>query len=1022
MEEEIIISKNTSRPASQDYELLRQEGLKHIEDLAHDLWTDYNTHDPGITILEALCYAITELGYRCGFDMKDLLCPETTGLPYNLQAIYTAKEILTNNPLTSNDYRKLLIDIDGIHNAWMIADDTQTNAAGNLLPVNEVPVYADFINDKLTYTTTDTPLFISGLYKVLLDLEQDDNYGDLNTGDIMLPNPAINNYEAGAFMLTAELPSWFDADLAFAEKAADKITDHISSAAITETGGQWKCELILDDNSATDFIITVAKKPAGKTLTTADINLIISSAGFLHDVFSSYIAKITKTINIIHTAAKRLHETRNLCEDYISIDTVASEEVSFCFDVDVKPGIDIEKVQAEIFFLIEQYLNPSVDFYSLKELLDKKIAVDSIFNGPVLQHGFIDTVQLEQTQLRSVIHTSDIVNLLMDIEGVLAIRNFVMTKYNANGKAIPAETGLTWCMHVAPLHKPVLAKEKSKILLFKNQFPFLARYDEVRDTVLLLHAQHAKNKLNGLQQDIPVPQGNKRDTLSYWPAQYDFPQTYGISEAGLPSTATEERKAAQKQLKAYLMFYEQLLADFFAQLTNAPYLFSLNDITHTYYAQFLADIKDIDPVYVKSGSTIQLKDAIDNADSTIAIKNKWQDLYEHKLLFQDRRGRFLDHLLARFSESFNEYALMMYRINYENLSEEKISFQELSQAKARLLKNYPEISSQRGKAFNYFPLKDDDTFTIDTTALWNTHNISGLEKKICAIAGISDETRRFLYCIKNIEIICEEVSVTENGEDKLKCFHVFKITNPEGISMYNSNPYDTKAKATEAVLLVVEAGKEKDNYRYDGAAKKISLLNGNEALMETKENTIEANRSDDIINSFVAAFTAPCNDPAGLHLIEHILLRPRDNLFALLQVCLHKGECICEIDPYSFSASVVLPYWPEHFDNMTFREYFENKIQEEAPAHTMLKVCWLNNDLMREFEIRYKKWIETLADYTKDRNTVNIFRTANDAMVEILSRLHSEYPVATLHDCDESKEGSNTVVLGKTVLGTFKNQ
>jgi hypothetical protein len=43
-------------------------------------------------------------------------------------------------------------------------------------------------------------------------------------------------------------------------------------------------------------------------------------------------------------------------------------------------------------------------------------------------------------------------------------------------------------------------------------------------------------------------------------------------------------------------------------------------------------------------------------------------------------------------------------------------------------------------------------------------------------------------------------------------------------------------------------------------------------------------------------------------------------------------------------------------------------------------------------------------------------------MIEILSQLHSEYPLANLHDCEESKEGSNTVVLGRTVLGTFKNQ
>src|ERR1700712_5611252 len=107
MEAFTTIPKNISLPASQDYEFLRSEGLKHIENLASDLWTDYNAHDPGITILEALCYAITELGYRCGFDMKDLLHTKDGAL-VNGQALYTAKEILTINPLTINDYRKLL--------------------------------------------------------------------------------------------------------------------------------------------------------------------------------------------------------------------------------------------------------------------------------------------------------------------------------------------------------------------------------------------------------------------------------------------------------------------------------------------------------------------------------------------------------------------------------------------------------------------------------------------------------------------------------------------------------------------------------------------------------------------------------------------------------------------------------------------------------------------------------------------------------------------------------------------------
>ncbi len=1024
MDELTTIPKKPARLPSQDYEFLRQEGLKHIEDLAHDLWTDYNTHDPGITILEAVCYAITELGYRTGFDIKDLVIQKASGLTDDKQVLFTAKNILTVNPLTINDYRKLLIDIDGVHNAWLIADDKRVSESATVLPVNEVPVYADIKNDKLSYQPTNTQLFLSGLYQVLLDLDNDDSYGDLNTGDITVPNPAFTGFQAGEFMVVAELAAWNEADLLFAEKAADKITNHITTIVVTEDGTLWECKLTLDDASVLEFGVSVPKKPAGKKITTADIDLLLNDALFLHDVFDAYQKKIIKAKNIVKTATKRLHERRNLCEDFLSVNTIATENIAFCFDTDVKPNADIEKVQAEIFYAIENYLNPSVDFYSLRELLEKNITVDEIFNGPILEHGFIDNDQLEKTQLRSVIHTSDIVNLLMDIEGVLGIRNFVMTKYNSEGKVVADQTGLTWCMHIAARHKPVLAKEKSKILLFKNQFPFLARYDEVRDTVLLLHAQHAKNKLNGFQQDIPIPLGAKRDTESHWPVQYDFPQTYGIGEHGLPANATVARKAQQKQMKAYLMFYEQLLADFFSQLSNTYKLFSIADLKQTYYAQFLGNIKDMEPVYKTNGGTPLFKSTIDDADATKEFKNGWQDLYESKQVFQDRRGRFLDHLLARFAESFNDYALLMYRINYEERSEEKISFDEITESKTKLLGNYAEISSQRGKAFNYYPQKEDGSFTIDDTKLWDTHNVSGLEKRTASLTGIADETRRFLYCIKNIDIVCKEEIVTENGEEKIKCFHLFKVTTAGGTSLYNSKAYDTKDKAQEAVVRIVDLANKKENYHYDEVAKKIRLINGDESLMETADNSIENSEAATVvIDELVTAFSENCNDPVGLHLIEHILLRPRNNSFQLMQVCLQNGECICEIDPYTFRASVVLPYWPAHFDNMSFREYFETKIREEAPAHVMLKICWLNNDLMREFEVRYKKWTEALAAYAENKVlNMDLFKTANDKMIEILSQLHSEYPMATLHDCDESKQDSTTVVLGKTVLGTFKKQ
>lgn len=1021
MEEKITISKNRKLPQAMDYEFLRKEGLRHIESLSSDLWTDYNVHDPGITILEALCYAITELGYRCQFDMKDLLT-DANGDLVSGQTFFTAKQILTVNPLTINDYRKLLVDLPGVQNAWLIADDV-TIVNGKKAPVNEVPVYADCLNDRLTFDPTENPLFLSGLYSVLLSLDTDDRFGDLNDGDIVIGNPALpTKYFDNEFYFSIELAAWKNADFDKAELAADK--SKIQSVVLTTGKNGWTAKLTLTGVvEPITFGVTISKQPESGKLNDADAQAIFDIKEWVAQIFIQYAAKIKLARTIVRSAIKTLHEHRNLCEDFIRVTTADTDQIAFCFDTDVKPDADIEKIQAEIFYAIENYLNPPVQFYSLKELMEKKIPVDEIFNGPVLQHGFIDTIQLESTNLKTELHASDIINLLMDIEGVIAIRNFQMTKYNENGEPDPILKSQKWCMPIAPLHKPVLRTDKSKILLFKNEFPFIARYDEVKDTVLLLHAIRTRNKLNGLQDDIPVPKGAVRDTESYWPVQYDFPLVYGIGEAGLPDGATLLRRAQQRQLKAYLMFYEQLLADFFSQLTSSRELFSTNKITHTYYAQFLDDIKDIDPIYKPNLASAVLKDATADPDSTKAAKNEWQKLYETKEVFEDRRGRFLDHLLARFAESFNDYALMMYTINYEEQTEEKISFEDQSTAKILTLQQYDDISANRGRAFNYFPqivqiVGDDVQYLPDTSKYWDTDNVSGLEKRICALTGIKDFTRRFLYCIKQIEIICNEKEVTENGNKVLKCFHSFTVTSMNGIQLV-SKEYEDKTKAETALEDVKNGGATKANYAVVNNAGKFRI-NYKDILTGVNEFNSQAN-ADAAIAEIALEFEGTCNDPEGLHLIEHLLLRPRTDQFDLMQVCLHDCDCPCESDPYTFRASVVLPYWPGHFDHPAFRSYFENRLREEAPAHVMLKICWLNNDLMREFEVRYKKWIEQLAAYSFDKvaNEAS-FIDANNKMIEILASLHSEYPQATLHNCDESKEGSNTVVLNKTVLGTFK--
>ena len=60
----ISIPKDVATKNDLDFYFLREKGVEYIESLGSSLWTDLNTHDPGMTILEMLCYAITDLGMR----------------------------------------------------------------------------------------------------------------------------------------------------------------------------------------------------------------------------------------------------------------------------------------------------------------------------------------------------------------------------------------------------------------------------------------------------------------------------------------------------------------------------------------------------------------------------------------------------------------------------------------------------------------------------------------------------------------------------------------------------------------------------------------------------------------------------------------------------------------------------------------------------------------------------------------------------------------------------------------------
>ncbi|MEB3282330.1 MAG: hypothetical protein VKK42_25765 [Lyngbya sp.] len=570
MTEHLTISNTPPEHPGMNFALLRQEGIKHIERLAGKLWTDYNTHDPGITILEQLCYAITDLSYRLEFEMKDLLASSPGE---NRKQFYTAREILTVNPLTINDYRKLLIDIDGVKNAW-------------LEPIrnSQPPIYYNFIRHTLTFTedVNTQPVNLNGLYRVKIEKDQD---------------------------------------------------------------------IDLDEASLIESLIEKVKT--------------------------------------------KLHQHRNLCEDLAKVEILPIEEITIKTEIEVEEGFDVNELMAKVYWGIDNFISPKLQFFTLKELLDRGKNPEAIFDGVPLEHGFIDDEQLNSFIKKKELYTSDLIRIILDIKGIKTVKTLTISSNRSSQSE-------EWILPLDSNRTPQLKDigrliNDNNIIFYKGEIPGNINPSKVQIHLESLQEKNTKLPSTRQTEDIPIPVGQYRELSDYESIQNDFPATYGIGELGLPASASPTRKAQAKQLQAYLMFFDQLLANYFAQLEHAKDLFSFQTKNKTTYSS-----QDIS--HLPGASEILKLDTNSQAE-------EWNEIDRR------RKSHFLDYLMAQYCEKFTDYSLLL----YESILEEK-----LIDNKINFLQNYPQISAGRGKAFNY----------TDLEQRWDTDNVSGLKQRICSLLGI----------------------------------------------------------------------------------------------------------------------------------------------------------------------------------------------------------------------------------------------------------------------------------------------
>ncbi|MEO8535518.1 MAG: hypothetical protein ABI441_17305 [Flavobacterium sp.] len=144
----------TQLPPYQDFTFLKGEAMDYVQKHIGSEWTNFNPSDPGMTILDQFCYALTELGYCTDFSIPDILTDSDGKMEMENQ-FYQPYEILTTAPYTIEDYKKYIIDgVENIDNVTILCYNN------NIFPFNKVYQVYLYVNPSVT-----DKIEISGLCK-----------------------------------------------------------------------------------------------------------------------------------------------------------------------------------------------------------------------------------------------------------------------------------------------------------------------------------------------------------------------------------------------------------------------------------------------------------------------------------------------------------------------------------------------------------------------------------------------------------------------------------------------------------------------------------------------------------------------------------------------------------------------------------------------------------------------------------------------------------------------------------------
>lgn len=892
---------------------LRREGIRYVQQFSGTSWTDYNLHDPGVTILEQLCFSLTDLAYRTDFSVADLLSDAQGTLDLQQAGLELPEAILPSRACTLSDFNRLLLDqLEEVEQVRLIpcipgVSGPRDSVAGDNETVdNEVGA--------------DGAVSYMGLYD--LELHLNSRHQQLCQKD---------------------------------PQQAQRIID---KAHRRFTASRNLCEDIAR--------IRIAGHHRLQLQATIELDTPRDPHDVLADIYMHSLKwlKGESIADPVDTDQGQPNTPDNSDASYSSYSSYSSDTAG--------KRQDISEDSQEI--PLDQRLSGP---------LTRFMPVSDDISGQASGASQADSSIPSDRSLQPMRSLSGLYAVVSGVSGVARIHQLTLDSGEGSGGASEGAGLGEELTKSAWLALPE-REEDIQIRLIANGHPLTVHFSEL--TARLEQRQFRHQALRRTWQDTSalysVPSGRWRSPGHYLSIQDHFPACYQLSVQGIPVAMGQGDKARVLQLRGYLLLFDQMMANFCANLEGLRELFSVR-IHHRQSYHFARldeqSFRGVTQLYSES------------ADQPLDTLLSGTDHYA------ERKGRLLDYLLALYGEQLDDRFFRRFNVYDTELSLDN----RLLEYKSEFIQRIATLTRDRAGGYDYLSADlgelpaDPDSIRpnqskgrIDQHMPWQTPTpgASGFQQRIALLLGMTEARHwpisgAIAACFKWVPET-DFLQVCQNRHCVVSQERIEGQLLQSVPSVRQSTDSENQAASSVQQILsqitVLQDGNLCDAFLHQAIqADRFRLLKTQGRSEYQLLFRFSVASTEDVWLLLADRDTQPAleklanqlwhcliqlnRQSEGLYAVEHLLLRPLSHQ-GIDEGEDRDGDNETDGDIYSFRVSVILPGFTVRCADPAFRREAQQMIVQQCPAHIVPEFHWLSFDALRQFETLYQHWMLTRQD------------------------------------------------------------